>query len=90
MIRLCSNADTDEILEIINDGARAYEGVIPDDRWHDPYMSRDHLLSEIAAGVIFWGHETEGQLAGIMAFSRSRTSISFGTLISKQPTREPG
>jgi N-acetylglutamate synthase-like GNAT family acetyltransferase len=66
MIRPCIDSDFNTIYEIINDAARAYHGVIPDDRWHDPYMSRDELAWEIQDGVVFWGDEREGQLAGVM------------------------
>ena len=43
------------MVEIINDAASAYRGVIPADRWHEPYMPLDELMSEIAEGVRFWG-----------------------------------
>jgi len=67
MIRLCTSEDTTAIFEIINDGAEAYRGVIPEDRWHEPYMSLEYLTSEIADGVEFSGMEDEaGQLAGVM------------------------
>lgn len=67
MIRQCVDSDFEGIYEIINDAAQAYRGVIPDDRWHDPYMSRDELSHEIKDGVIFWGAEHKAQLNGIMA-----------------------
>ena len=54
------------MLAIINDAARAYRGVIPADRWHEPYMSADELASEIAAGVAFWVAEHEGRMLGVM------------------------
>ncbi len=66
MIRQCTQSDHEAIHEIINDAAVAYRGVIPDDRWHEPYMSRDELTDEIADGVVFWGLEQDKQLAGIM------------------------
>jgi GNAT superfamily N-acetyltransferase len=66
MIRPCGPDDLDAIFAIINDAAQAYRGVIPDDRWHDPYMGRDELATEITSGVAFWGIETEGTLAGVM------------------------
>src|SRR5919107_1491203 len=43
---------------------------IPADRWHEPYMPRDALDRDIAAGVAFWGYEAEGALAGIMGIQR--------------------
>ena len=58
--------DFHAILAIINDAAQAYRGVIPSDRWHEPYMSADELTKEIANGVIFWIAEDNGQLLGVM------------------------
>jgi len=58
--------DVGVIFEIINDTAQAYKGVIPADRWHDPYMSQDQLKQEIDAGVSFWGFEEDGHLVGVM------------------------
>src|SRR6266853_2360382 len=58
--------DFEAILAIINDAAQAYRGVIPSDRWHEPYMSADELAKEIASGVIFWMAEENGQLLGVM------------------------
>lgn len=58
--------DFEAILAIINDAAQAYRGVIPSDRWHEPYMSTDELAKEIASGVIFWMAEDDGQLLGVM------------------------
>ena len=66
MIRLCEPDDFEAILAIINDAAQAYRGVIPVDRWHDPYMGRDELAAEIGAGVEFWGLERDGALSGVM------------------------
>ena len=58
--------DFEAILAIVNDAARAYRGVIPNDRWHDPYMPADELTKEIADGVVFWVAEDEGRLLGVM------------------------
>ena len=66
MIRPCTNADFDTIFAIINDGAEAYRGVIPADRWHEPYMPEEELRHEIQSGVQFWGWEEDGQFVGVM------------------------
>jgi len=66
MIRQCEPSDIKAIFEIINDAAEAYRGIIPDDRWHEPYMPVDEIRHEIKNGVVFWGVEQEGHLAGIM------------------------
>jgi len=65
-IRKSVGADFGAILAIINDAASAYRGVIPADRWHEPYMSASELESEIAAGVVFWVAEDGGRLSGVM------------------------
>lgn len=66
MIRKCKKTDFEEIYSIINDAAIAYKGVIPDDRWKEPYMPREELLHEIDHGVMFWGYEEDGKLTGVM------------------------
>jgi GNAT superfamily N-acetyltransferase len=71
-VRPCSDDDRTAILAIINAAAKAYRGVIPADRWHEPYMPRDELDSEIAAGVTFWGVESDGVLVGVMGFQPVR------------------
>jgi GNAT superfamily N-acetyltransferase len=65
-IRPCRDDDLATILAIVNSAALAYRGVIPPDRWHEPYMPLAELQHEIAAGVAFWGYETEGGLVGVM------------------------
>ncbi|HEX5400045.1 MAG TPA: GNAT family N-acetyltransferase [Verrucomicrobiae bacterium] len=77
MIRLCTDSDVPEISAIVNDAARAYHGVIPADRWHQPYMPVKELKDEIAAGVHFWGWEDGNQLNGIMGMQ----SVKDVTLI---------
>ena len=66
MIRRCTQEDLAAILAIINDAAQAYKGVIPADRWHEPYMPLEDLEQEIARGVAFWGVEAGGELVGVM------------------------
>jgi len=66
MIRQCNDSDFEAIYEIINDAAEAYRSVIPDDRWHEPYMSRDELSREIKDGIIFSGAEQNGKFSGVM------------------------
>jgi N-acetylglutamate synthase-like GNAT family acetyltransferase len=65
-IRKSREGDRPAILAIVNDAAQAYRGVIPADRWHEPYMPADELASEIAVGVVFWLAEDDGRIAGAM------------------------
>ncbi|OPY01864.1 MAG: putative acetyltransferase [Syntrophorhabdus sp. PtaB.Bin184] len=76
MIRICTDRDLDSILEIINDGAQAYRGIIPQDRWHEPYMARRELSREIEDGVVFYGYEEEDFLAGVMGI-QDRCDVSL-------------
>ncbi len=66
LIRKGRTEDFEAILAIVNDAAQAYRGVIPDDRWHEPYMPAEELRSEIADGVVFWVVEDEGYMVGVM------------------------
>ncbi len=66
MIRPCLAGDVPAMLDIVNEAALAYRGVIPADRWSEPYMPEEELRHEIASGVIFWGEEEDGKLVGVM------------------------
>ncbi len=66
MIRTCKPSDFETIYAIINDAAQAYKGIIPADRWHEPYMARDELTREMEEGVVFGGLERDGALVGVM------------------------
>ena len=67
MIRSCQSSDTDRMYFIINEAAKAYEGVIPADRYHQPYMPEDELVQEMSQ-MTFFGWEVNGELVGLMGF----------------------
>lgn len=69
-LRRCHDEECATILEIVNAAALRYRGVIPPDCWHEPYMSRSELDTEIRGGVEFWGYELEGVLLGVMGIQR--------------------
>lgn len=70
-IRPCRDEEQEVILAIINAAAAAYRGVIPPDRWQEPYMesSEQH---ETGAGVRFWGFAADGELIGVMGIQQLR------------------
>lgn len=70
--RPCAQDDVDAVLAVINDAARAYRGVIPADRWHEPYMGRDELRAEMAAGVCFTAFIDGGSIVGVMGIQTVR------------------
>lgn len=66
MIREATDEDFEEIYLTINDGATAYKGVIPSDRWHEPYMTREELRAQIQEGVQFLCYVENGEVTGVM------------------------
>ena len=66
MILRSKPGDFNEIFEIINDAAAAYRDVIPADRWHEPYMSKEELQKQMDEGVEFWCYVEQEKILGVM------------------------
>lgn len=66
MITKCNKHDFNTICEIINDASIAYKGIIPADRWKEPYMPADELRTQISEGVEFWKYIEDNQVLGVM------------------------
>jgi len=66
MIEQSKQSDFQDIWAIINDAAVAYKGIIPEDRWHEPYMPESELREQIADGVRFWCYREDGTIIGVM------------------------
>ena len=66
MITEYAKKDISTILHVINDAALKYKGVIPDDCWHEPYMSEKELIIEFGNGVYMFGYRSSGKLVGVM------------------------
>ncbi|MGH2886104.1 MAG: GNAT family N-acetyltransferase [Solirubrobacteraceae bacterium] len=71
-VRRCRDDEREAILRIVNLAAEAYRGVIPADRWREPYMPASELDEEIAAGVAFWGYKSGAELLGVMGIQEVR------------------
>jgi GNAT superfamily N-acetyltransferase len=69
-IRRCSEEEFDAIFEIVNDGSQAYRGVIPADRFTEPYMPQEELQRQVGEGVTFWGYADGGPLLGVMGIQK--------------------
>jgi len=67
MIRTCQSDDARRMYLIINEAARAYQGVIPADCYHQPYMPMEELEREMKL-MTFFGWEINGELVGVMGF----------------------
>jgi N-acetylglutamate synthase-like GNAT family acetyltransferase len=90
MIRLLTEDAFSDILEIVNDAASAYRGVIPADRWHEPYMPEGELRAEMAAGVAFWGFIKDSQLAGVMGLQYVQDVALIRHAYTRTATRGQG
>ena len=66
MITKCKDEDFNEIYEIINDASIAYKGIIPADRWHEPYMPKQELEKQIEEAVKFWKYTEDEKILGVM------------------------
>ncbi len=74
IIRPCVDVDLPAMVDVVNAAATAYAGVIPKDRYHQPYMPRAEMVGEIEAGVRFWGlFDDEGGWRASWASGRSTT-----------------
>ena len=92
MIRKLLPSDFDSILKVVNNAAQAYKGVIPDDRWKEPYMSAEELEKEIEAGVVFYGWIEDNALLGVMGVQsvKDTTLIRHSYVLTKHQRRGIG
>lgn len=76
MIRKCIDEDFNEIFNIINDAAMAYKGIIPPDRWHEPYMTKEELKGQIEDGVRFSCYVDNDKIVGVMGI-QDKTDVTL-------------
>ena len=70
MIRGVCSSDFDAVFRVVNDAAEAYRGIIPEDRWKEPYMPKEELREEMEAGIEFYGWFEDCDLIGVMGIQR--------------------
>ena len=101
-IRPAVDEDFDEIFNVINDAAVAYKGVIPPDRWHEPYMTKEDLKTQIGSGVRFSCYVEDDEIVGVMGIQDRQDVVlirhayvktiqrgkGIGTLLLRELTRE--
>src|SRR6266481_1655841 len=92
MIRRCDDRDFELIWAIINEAALAYKGIMPADLWTEPYMSKKELQHELEEGVVFWGYEDAGTLAGVIGLQQVQdvTLIRHAYVLSSHQKRGIG
>src|SRR5690242_7947213 len=69
-IRVCEPEHFDAVAAVVNDAAAAYRGVLPADRWKEPYMPVAEVRDEFAHDVRFWGVFDNRELLGVMGLQR--------------------
>jgi len=75
MISECTKSDTSEILHIINNASLRYKGIIPDNCWHEPYMSEQELIDEFSDGVCMFGYHHNNKLIGVIGIQEVKDVI---------------
>jgi GNAT superfamily N-acetyltransferase len=72
MICRVSPSEYGSIVDVVNDAAQAYKGVIPADVWKEPYMTAGELKDELGRGVEFYGWFENGVLVGVMGIQPAK------------------
>ncbi len=75
MISEYKKTDTSKILHVINDASLRYKGIIPDDCWHEPYMSKQELIDEFSDGVCMYGYHHNNILIGVIGIQEAKDVI---------------
>ena len=75
MISQYKKTDTSKILYIINDASLRYKGIIPDDCWHEPYMSEQELIDEFSDGVRIYGYNHNNKLIGVIGIQEVKDVV---------------
>ena len=85
-------SESNSVLRVVNDAAQAYKGVIPEDRWKEPYMSAEELKWEITSGVQFYGFKKEDELVAVMGIQlvRDVTLIRHAYVLTSDQKRGLG
>ena len=75
MISEYMKSDSSKILYVINDAAIKYKGIIPDNCWHEPYMSEQELVDELTDGVRMFGYSRNNKLVGVIGIQKIKDVI---------------
>ena len=75
MISEYTISDVSKILLIINDASLRYKGIIPDNCWHEPYMSEQELIDEFNDGVRMFGYYHNNKLIGVIGIQEVKDVI---------------
>ena len=75
MISEYKKSESSKILYVINDAAIKYKGVIPDNCWHEPYMSEQELVNEFNDELRMYGYHRDNKLIGVIGIQEVKDVI---------------
>jgi len=75
MINKYTKSDISKILHVINDASLKYKGIIPDNCWHEPYMSEQELIDELSDEVHMYGYHHNNKLIGVIGIQEVKDVI---------------
>ena len=75
MINEYTKINFSEVLHVINDASLRYKGVIPDNCWHEPYMSEQELINEFNNKVHIFGYHKNDKLVGVIGVQEVKDVI---------------
>ena len=75
MIRKYTKSDTSKILHVINDASLRYKDIVPDNCWHEPYMSEQELINEFSNKVRIFGYHHDNTLIGVIGIQEVKDVI---------------
>ena len=75
MINEYIKSDASKILHVINEASLRYKGIIPDDCWREPYMSKQELIDEFSDGVRMYGYRRDNKLIGVIGIQEIKDVV---------------
>ncbi len=90
MISEYMKSDSSKILYVINDAAIKYKGIIPDNCWHEPYMSERELVDEFKDGVRMFGYNRNNKLVGVIGIQEIKDVILIRHAYTLTPSQGKG
>jgi len=92
MISKVLESENVAILNVVNDAAQAYKGVIPADCWKEPYMTAQELKEELERGLEVYGWYEKEALIAVMGIQRVKdvTLIRHAYVIKSHQRRGIG
>jgi len=75
MISEYTKSDVSKILYIINDASLRYKDIIPNNCWHQPYMSKQELIDEFSDGARMFGYHYDNKLIGVIGIQEIKDVI---------------